>query len=84
MTALRFLINEFLEDDHLHGAVADLRSEFLREPVVLAGVGKHDQHLAHQVNLGKGHAIHARDGLAGRRRIRPCLGLRPSRGGREK
>ncbi len=61
LAAHRFLIHQLLENDHLHGAIADLRLHFLGHvAVVLASVGKDGEHLAQQVVIREHRAIDSR------------------------
>jgi hypothetical protein len=72
--ALGFLIDEFLELDHLQGAHAHRGFHGGRDfPSVLAGVWEHGEHFALQVGIGQSGAIYARDNLCGRLLLRGAL-----------
>jgi hypothetical protein len=40
LPAQRFLVDQFLKDEHLEGAIANLGRQIFRNPVVLASIGK--------------------------------------------
>ena len=73
----RLLVDQFLKDDHLQGAIANLRRQIFGNAVVLAGVGKDRVFLAQQIGIGEDGTIDTRNRLAelfdGERRL--CAGV---------
>ncbi len=62
----RFLVDQFLENDHLQCAAADPRRQLWRNvAIVLLGIRKHREHLSLQIAVGKHRPIHSRYRLAG-------------------
>ena len=73
VSPLGFLVHQFLEDDHVERALADLRLQFLGKPVVLLCIREDRQHFSRQIPVRQFGSIHSRNRPARHlQRRHPC------------
>ena len=75
LAAQSLLIDQFFKDDHLQGAIADLRRQIFGNAVVLAGVREDRIFLAQQIRVRKDGTVHAGDRLCPSRSKRTMAGF---------